>query len=73
MDALLIFEMDINIYECILVNKDRLPEARETAKLAYNEWVTGWWDGNVFEFMFKALDKAGIPYRRIKDWERLKF
>lgn len=75
LNALLIFEDEEepgSIYEYVLVDKDRLPEVLETAKLAYNEWVNDWRGGNVFEFIFKALEKASIPHKCIKDHKRIK-
>lgn len=73
LNALLIFEdMDEpgSIYGCLLVEKDRLSEAWEIAIHTYKTWSAG--DcaiSDVFEAIFNELDKAGIPYKSIEDWD----
>lgn len=76
MNALLILEDLDNpgsVYEYILVDKDSLPEAYNVVRTAYKDWDPNIMGSNIFEIIFEALDKAGISYRQIKDWETFYF
>lgn len=73
LNALLIFEDEEergSVYEYVLVERERLSEAWEIARRTHNDWSYGdWRSTNVFEAIFKALDKAGIPYKSVVDWD----
>ena len=69
MNTLLIFkdtEEPESIYGCLVVDKDRLPEALEIARLAYNDWANKRICSSVFETISKALEQAGVSSKRIE-------